>query len=200
MHAQEWAVMTHLVFLCLHPVSCLLLLLSLPNLCVFSPNCTWLCCAILSILPSDPRGNTKTENNWVLSHILWAVCLVGLLGYGGKWVRLSRGMCYWTTVSQYSPELRTRKKRGCGEKGWAGWEEESKERLTSEQMGRHREDQEREEWLGRKEKEGVRQRMGKGKKRRRTKRKAIWWDMVGIENDGGERQNIDIPRWVLALL
>lgn len=61
-------------------------------------------------------------------------------------------------------------------------------------MGRHREDQEREEWLGRKEKEGVRQRMGKGKKRRRTKRKAIWWDMVGIENDGGERQNIDIPR------
>lgn len=31
------------------------------------------------------------------------------------------------------------------------------------------------------------------RKKRRKKRKAILWDMVGIENGGGERQNIGIP-------
>lgn len=50
-------------------------------------------------------------------------------------------------------------------------------------MGRHRKDQEREVWLGRKAKEGVRQRMGKGKKRKRIKRKAIWWDKTLISLD-----------------
>lgn len=70
-------------------------------------------------------------------------------------VRLSRGMYYRTTVSKSSQGQRTIKNggRGDGEKGWGEeWEEESKERLTSEQIKRQRGDQEREGWAGEKEK------------------------------------------------